>query len=195
MQVQHIHYDDYVAVDCLDDDGNYIGTLRVPNGEWRTVQVRLGLVARDALTGYIDGVVGTECSYGGDVVDGTVLRDVMDLAMSADKVKAQWFYGQMKPRESVPPVKERTYGPEELRLIHCALGLISEGGEILKAVATSAEGTSVREEIGDAAWYLAIGLDAMGDPHGVLRENLAKLRKRYPGGFDSGDALERKDKP
>lgn len=51
------------------------------------------------------------------------------------------------------------------------------------------------EELGDAAWYLAISADAIGyDLETVLQMNIDKLRKRYPDGFDVKHSINRSEK-
>lgn len=79
-------------------------------------------------------------------------------------------------------------------LTHAALGLFGEAGELLEALHEAAEegaeldATNVVEELGDAAWYLALGMHEMDEvgvatPTDVLTANIAKLKARYPDKF------------
>ncbi len=81
------------------------------------------------------------------------------------------------------------------RLLHAAVGACGEAGELIQAVTTAPsrtaiDGTNVVEELGDLAWYLAMGADEcrrlgfVSEPADVLRANVAKLRERYPNRFD-----------
>jgi NTP pyrophosphatase (non-canonical NTP hydrolase) len=84
------------------------------------------------------------------------------------------------------------------RLLNAALGLCGESGEwadTLKKHAFHAhplDEASLRAELGDILWYVALACDAldlqMGD---VMAENIAKLRRRYPDGFSSERSLNR----
>lgn len=76
------------------------------------------------------------------------------------------------------------------RLLHAAIGLSTEAGELLdalkKAIYYSREldTQNLREEMGDLFWYLAILSDELGYSFEQCQEdNIKKLMKRYPEGF------------
>jgi NTP pyrophosphatase (non-canonical NTP hydrolase) len=49
-----------------------------------------------------------------------------------------------------------------------------------------------RKELGDVAWYVALGADAINTPlDEVLQTNIDKLRQRYPDGFSTKQSLNR----
>lgn len=92
--------------------------------------------------------------------------------------------------------------PERLarqgRLIHGALGVSTEAGELLDALKKHVyydkplDTVNVIEEAGDILWYLAIILAAAGSNFDeAMTRNIEKLRNRYPDGFTKQGALER----
>jgi hypothetical protein len=86
------------------------------------------------------------------------------------------------------PIKFET----DTRLFHAAVGIFTEGGELLEALtkATKKGGEDIdrinfREEIGDVEWYQAIAYDALVvNPEANFWNNHLKLNKdRYKDGF------------
>lgn len=85
-----------------------------------------------------------------------------------------------------------------IRLLHAAVGIFTEGGEALEVIKKQLETgefdkVNWGEEIGgDVSWYQAIGHDAAGTNEEVERQkNIAKLRARYPDKFNHLDAINR----
>ena len=83
-------------------------------------------------------------------------------------------------------------------LMNAALGICGEGGEVADLVkkATFQGHTLDREhvakELGDVAWYIAVGAQAIGyDLETILQMNVDKLRARYPTGFSTDRSLYR----
>ncbi len=95
----------------------------------------------------------------------------------------------------------RTLNPELSKkdvLINGVMGLCGESGEAIDIVKKHlAQGHALdREalikELGDVAWYLAETAYALGVPlEEVLERNIAKLRARYPEGFETVKSLHR----
>lgn len=93
-------------------------------------------------------------------------------------------------------------GPQQLaaidpRILHVALGIATEGSEIVETITNQIEGNpldmvNLSEEIGDLNWYAnGIFPDASGVPHSkYLRTNIVKLAIRYPDKFSSWLALD-----
>ena len=87
-------------------------------------------------------------------------------------------------------------------LTHAVMGLSSEAGELIDTVkkyevyGQPLDIENLREEVGDTCWYLALLCDsAQIDLGDALRDNLRKLRRRYPGGeFSTEDSVARRDK-
>lgn len=81
-------------------------------------------------------------------------------------------------------------GDDERRLMIAALGLAGEAGEfadlIKKRVAHGHEVSNEKlaDELGDVLWYIAEAATTCGISLGDLaRQNVEKLRRRYPEGF------------
>lgn len=96
---------------------------------------------------------------------------------------------------------KRALQPSDLRLLHAAVGLAGESGEVVdivkKAVFYSKglDVKHVKEEIGDVCWYIAILLDEIGSSfEEVMSLNREKLSKRYPEGFSKEAAIAQADK-
>lgn len=83
-------------------------------------------------------------------------------------------------------------------LLHYALGIVTEAGEIADALKKALiygkelDEVNLLEEVGDLQWYEARLLDTLGFTFAQARErNIAKLRLRYPDGFSERDATVR----
>ena len=87
------------------------------------------------------------------------------------------------------------------QLIHAALGVAGEAGELVDAIKKHAiygkplDLENVREEIGDTMFYLVAALNTLGiTMESVLQQNMDKLTKRYPVNYSNEDAIARADK-
>lgn len=84
-----------------------------------------------------------------------------------------------------------------IRLLHGALGIFGESGEMLEALFKQFKGegldlVNMREEVGDTQWYTAILCDELKADLDVIRDtNIGKLRSRYPNAFDANKAIDR----
>ena len=83
-------------------------------------------------------------------------------------------------------------------LLNGVMGLCGESGEAIDIVKKHlAQGheldrAALIKELGDIAWYLAETAYALDVPlEDVLEGNIAKLRKRYPQGFEAERSIER----
>ena len=96
----------------------------------------------------------------------------------------------------------RTAQTEELTanelLLNSALGLCGESGEVADLVKKhrfqghDLDLDHVAKELGDIAWYLAVGAYAIGyDLETILQMNVDKLEARYPDGFSTDRSLHR----
>jgi NTP pyrophosphatase (non-canonical NTP hydrolase) len=76
-----------------------------------------------------------------------------------------------------------------MRVLHGAIGMFGEAGELLQAVHNQLntgelDMVNVAEEIGDMQWYAAITADECDvRMNTILDTNIAKLTKRYPEKF------------
>lgn len=85
-----------------------------------------------------------------------------------------------------------------IRLLHGAIGVATEGGELLDAIKKAifyGRGLDVinfKEEVFDIMWYLAIICDALGTTFEEgMETNIAKLKARYGDKFSQQAALNR----
>lgn len=85
-----------------------------------------------------------------------------------------------------------------VNILHGALGISTEAGEILDAVKKSIfygkpfDLVNLQEEIGDCFWYLAILAKEAGMSfEDIMAQNIAKLKARYPDKFTEHAALNR----
>ena len=83
-------------------------------------------------------------------------------------------------------------------LLNSALGLCGESGEVadlLKKYHFQGHNLNidhVAKELGDIAWYLAVGAYSIGyDLEKILQMNVDKLKARYPDGFSTDRSLHR----
>lgn len=85
-------------------------------------------------------------------------------------------------------------------LINGVMGLCGESGEAIDIVKKhlhqghDLDKEKLIKELGDIAWYLAetaYALDVELDE--VFERNIAKLKARYPEGFDAAKSIHRKD--
>ena len=83
-------------------------------------------------------------------------------------------------------------------LINSVMGLRGEAGEAIDIVKKwmahghELDRDHLAKELGDIAWYLAEAATALDlSLEDILQENLEKLRKRYPQGFDSNRSQTR----
>jgi NTP pyrophosphatase (non-canonical NTP hydrolase) len=85
------------------------------------------------------------------------------------------------------------------RLFDAAAGLAEEAGEILGLVrkhvyqAHPLPADAIRKELGDALWCLAITAQSAGMTlEQIASTNVAKLRTRYPEGYNDAASQERR---
>ena len=83
-------------------------------------------------------------------------------------------------------------------LMNAALGICGEGGEVADLVKKDTfqghtlDREHVAKELGDVAWYIAVGAQAIGyDLETILQMNVDKLKARYPTGFSTDRSLYR----
>ena len=83
-------------------------------------------------------------------------------------------------------------------LLNSALGLCGESGEVSDLVKKhrfqghDLDFDHIAKELGDIAWYLAVGAYSIGyDLEKILQMNVDKLKARYPNGFSADRSLHR----
>ena len=123
------------------------------------------------------------------------------VSQEMDTVKKMLFYGknyrQTNAKTDAKSIQD-CLTEKNIRLLHSAIGLFTEAGELLQALSDhffdglELDSVNISEELGDCFWYLAIGSDALktGFP-AIMEQNIEKLRARYPEKFDSQKAINR----
>lgn len=161
---------------------------------------------------YIEQAVQTLSNqWYGDKVDVGIFEHALQLSIDGlkylDAVKKAIFYG--KDSEDFILVWNNSSGVQGLpdrfdnrtlgeTTIHGILGVATEAGELLEALrniviaGADADKVNIKEELGDIFWYQAILAKFHGFTFEEVEErNIAKLRKRFPDGFKSYDAINR----
>lgn len=95
----------------------------------------------------------------------------------------------------------RTMKIDENTIPHCSMGLAGETGEVIDIIkkhlyyGKPIDKNHITEELGDIMFYL-VNLASAFDISmvNVLEQNIEKLNKRYPNGFNKEDAILRRDK-
>ena len=84
------------------------------------------------------------------------------------------------------------------KLENACLGLAGETGEVCDILKKylfqghKLDGPHMIEELGDCAWYLAEAASGLGvSLEYILLQNIAKLKRRYPAGFDPERSMNR----
>lgn len=140
----------------------------------------------------------------------TVLDTAIDSLTELDRIKKAIFYGRFHGDAfPVPGEVDMSAMPaaisghtgmtfhEAADYIHGVVGLATEAGELLENMRDVLAGkpldrVNVKEEVGDAKWYMAILSRVCGFEWGDdERTNIAKLRARFPDKFKSYDANNR----
>ena len=89
------------------------------------------------------------------------------------------------------------YGDYGAMMSHAIFGLCSEAGEVAGIFQKQYQGHDVdpmhlKKELGDYLWMIAEACTAAGfEMADVMQENIQKLEKRYPDGFDKEHSLHR----
>ena len=85
-----------------------------------------------------------------------------------------------------------------IRVLEGLMGLNSEAGkaiDLMKKVLFQGhefDREHMAKELGDIAWYLAIGADAIGyDLETIFQMNIDKLKPQYPDSFDTEQSQNR----
>ncbi len=122
-----------------------------------------------------------------------------------DLVKKQSIYNQDKGlfigHIETHRFKDFKPTPSQCELLHAAIGIAGEAGELLDAVRKHVfdgeplDRENVIEELGDLEFYMMAAMMNVGVLRPHLQElNMTKLSKRYEGGYSDQQAQERKDK-
>jgi NTP pyrophosphatase (non-canonical NTP hydrolase) len=93
----------------------------------------------------------------------------------------------------------RTANSNCKNIANFGLGLCGESGEVVELIKKhlfhghKLDKDKIVKEMGDCAWYLALGCEVMGIKlEDVINANVAKLKDRYPDGFSFYKSINRK---
>lgn len=176
---------------------------------------RTSLPTSDCLDGYSNFVNRLAANKPHtDLVPAQVARELIRLALDdselVDQAKKALFYGKDKPEighfrngfseraRSLPYPDDQL--ADGLKRLHTALGIRSEADEILRQELARLQGDtpSIAEEtdeLGDLLWYAQLRARLLGKSLiDVIRDNVAKLEKRFPDGAFSEAHAQNPDK-
>lgn len=93
---------------------------------------------------------------------------------------------------------QRTSPDDHNKLLNGCMGLAGETGEVCDVLKKALfqghalDREHMIEELGDCAWYLAEAASGLGvSLEDILLQNIAKLKRRYPAGFDPERSMNR----
>jgi NTP pyrophosphatase (non-canonical NTP hydrolase) len=135
----------------------------------------------------------------------TLTNEAKKLQPHLDVLKRHLFYGTALEPDAILDKYEALTLPtypeltaEQQRLLHAILGMLTETLELSDTVLEHIYGglpldvVNLFEELGDWNWYGAILLNLYNrELSSVLRDNVAKLKKRYPDGWTQDLAVNR----
>ncbi len=134
------------------------------------------------------------------------IDEVINEAKWLDVAKKEAIYNKRMgmvfyPEDKLKKLKKLRPTPSQCELLHAAIGIAGEAGELLDAVRKHVfdgqplDEDNVIEELGDLCFYLEAAMQVMNAfRYEIEQENQAKLSKRYEGGYSDQQAQERKDK-
>lgn len=132
---------------------------------------------------------------------------VCQQAERIDKVKKYAIYNKADSEAAgwsklgVSDYEHLKITPQQAELLHAAIGLAGEAGELLDAVrkhifdGQPLDEDNVIEELGDLCFYLEAACQAIKIKRDDIEEiNMAKLFERYKDGYSDKQAQDRADK-
>lgn len=159
---------------------------------------------------YIEGAQRTKSTqFHGDKVGFNYLEELSCELYGEcqfwDTIKRALFYGKLPEGQGDQqmivdgtPLNELFTTSQEQDILHGAIGLITEAGELMEGIYNTKvlnqplDMINVKEELGDIMWYMAIILKATGSSfEEIAAKNLAKLQHRFPDKFTQDKALNR----
>ena len=113
--------------------------------------------------------------------------------------------GRMRNLDLYQEISQRTAKSDvdvtNPRLLHGAIGICGEAGELIDAVKThmiygsKLDIDNIKEELGDIIWYMAMVLSSINSSFDEITDmNLSKLEKRYPEKMFSTERSENRDR-
>lgn len=174
------------------------------NGEW--------FPNEDGNFDYLKEVMRTAQheKYHGDIVPLDNLRHTIKSLVfqldNLDKIKKALFYGKELPWCSYNfsdscaniPCWLHDNDNQGAQLLHSIIGMATEIGELLDCMANTIfdrkplDIVNLKEEIGDTFWYIGLFCNILAtDFETIQKQNISKLRLRYPEKFTEDFAINR----
>ena len=134
------------------------------------------------------------------------IDEVINEAKWLDVAKKEAIYNKRMgmvfyPEDKLKKLKKLKPTPLQCELLHAAIGIAGEAGELLDAVrkhifdGQPLDRENIIEELGDLCFYIEASMQVIGVSRVEIDVcNMAKLSKRYEGGYSDQQAQERKDK-
>lgn len=133
---------------------------------------------------------------------------VVDSTNSLDLVKKYAIYNKQNTASRTPvSLDERRFyenfrpTPSQCELLHAAIGIAGEAGELLDAVrklffeGQPLDRENVIEELGDLGFFIEAALQALDVDRAYIEAvNQSKLTERFKDGYSDQAAIERADK-
>ncbi|MDD5699661.1 MAG: nucleoside triphosphate pyrophosphohydrolase family protein [Candidatus Nanoarchaeia archaeon] len=101
----------------------------------------------------------------------------------------------LKEYQELCKATAKKFQSKEEELCSWGLGIAGEAGDVASCVKkvifhkNEAIKDGIKENLGDTIWYAAMICNNLGwDLEEILKENIQKLKDRYPGGFTEKDA-------
>ncbi|HEY9886099.1 MAG TPA: nucleoside triphosphate pyrophosphohydrolase family protein [Vampirovibrionales bacterium] len=118
--------------------------------------------------------------------------------MTSNTFSKQYIQDAIKTESNNFDEIKNRFTEENIRLLHSAIGVSTEAGELLDALkkhlyyGKPLDKVNLEEEMGDLFWYLAIMANALDvDFAEIMDRNIAKLKARYGEKFDNQKATKR----
>ena len=128
----------------------------------------------------------------GKKVHDQIVTRVMDLPAQEHMLPNDY---QTLCLRTASPVSMAT---DENLLLQGAMGMCGESGEFMDIVKKyffhghPLDQEHLKLELGDIMWYVATTAHALGIPlEEVMKDNIEKLKLRYPDGFTTSDSMHR----
>jgi NTP pyrophosphatase (non-canonical NTP hydrolase) len=128
------------------------------------------------------------------------VRNMTEVSNQLDSVKKIAIYNKPNSWRLSGGAIPRPITAEQAHLLHMAIGIVGEAGEILEAVVAHIDGQELDmencvEELGDLEFYMEGFRASLGiTRNGTLSENITKLTKRYGEKYSDEAAQNRADK-
>lgn len=128
----------------------------------------------------------------------TAMPAMIAASFQADRLKAGIIYGQKIREPKLIDCKGSGSSAEQKEILHAALGIFSEGGEILEILNDSyrhsipLDHVHLAEELGDVLWFVQLMAKNLNFTiEQLMAMNISKLASRYSDKYTDLQAINR----